>query len=136
MKSIQHPILLAFSIGVLALTSVRALGSPVGGSANDDTGSIPAPQVSTGVTPPVLVQTDEMRVPTDFALWVPDGSKFILDVDVDETGKAQNVTIIKTANPLLNDRVIQTVQQFRWNPATLDNQPIPYQVDLNFVVSH
>jgi hypothetical protein len=52
---------------------------------------------------------------------------------VDEKGNAHNVKVIKSANPELSARVVSEVQRTQFKPGTLDNKPVP--VDMELVVS-
>jgi TonB family protein len=53
---------------------------------------------------------------------------------VGEDGKTKNVEIIKSAYPELDGSVATAVRQFRFRPATLDNQPVATEMTLNLLV--
>ena len=57
-----------------------------------------------------------------------------LTLTVDEQGKAQNIQLVKSTNPVIGERVVDAVQKFRWRPATLDKQPVPLDLTLNVEV--
>ena len=102
--------------------------------ATDATASTLARPVSTGVTNAYLVHTTGIQLASDFAPAIPRDAEVVLKLTVDEQGKAQNVQVVKSANPSLNERVVEAVQQFRWRPATLDKQPVPLEMTLNVEV--
>jgi len=67
----------------------------------------------------------------------PYDTTFVLQLNIDKTGEAQDIRILKSSNPLLNDRVIEAFQQFRWQPATLKNKAVSFgDVTLSVVVQH
>jgi TonB family protein len=102
-------------------------------SASDSSASTPARRLSTGVTLPKIVYTTDVSVPADtFDQITPTEARVVLSLNVDEKGKAQNVQVVNSVNSKLDDHVVEAVRQFRWRPGTLDNQPIP--VDLNLIV--
>jgi TonB family protein len=61
-------------------------------------------------------------------------SEVVLTLTVDEQGKAQNIQLVKSTNPVIGERVVDAVQKFRWRPATLDKQPVPLDLTLNVEV--
>ncbi len=89
---------------------------------------------SSGLTSPRILRTANVHIAPDFAQAIPALSEVVLKLTVDEKGKAQEVRVIKSASPLLDDRVVQAVQQFRWRPAKLDKQAIPMDMTLNVEV--
>ncbi|MGD0801366.1 MAG: energy transducer TonB [Terracidiphilus sp.] len=103
-------------------------------TATDTTNSTPSSSISTGITPPVVIRTAPILVPPNFPGRIPDGAKFAVKVSLDENGKPQEIEVIKSASPLINDSVIHAVEKFQWNPATLDEQAIPISVDLDLRV--
>jgi TonB family protein len=104
--------------------------------AADASASTLARPVSTGVTSPYLLHTTNVHLPTDFAYALPSSAEVVLSLTVDEQGKAENIQVVKSVNPILDERVVEAVQQFRWKPATLDKQPTPLDLTLNVEVEH
>ena len=102
-------------------------------SANESSAPTPARRLSTGVTLPKIVYTTDVSMPSDsFDQITPTEAKVVLSLNVDAQGKAQNVQVVNSVNAKLDEHVIDAVRQFRWRPGTLDNQPVP--VDLNLIV--
>jgi len=90
-------------------------------------------RVSTGVVAPQLVYTTAVEFPGGaFDMTIPQDAKVVLSMNVDTKGHAQDIQVIKSVNPDLDQRVVNAVRGFRFRPATLDNQTIP--VDLNLTV--
>jgi TonB family protein len=90
-------------------------------------------QVSTGVVAPQLIHSAIVDLPDDSSgrLNTQD-TKVVLSLEVDARGKTQNIQVIKSVNPGLEERVVDAVRQFRYRPAKLDNQDIP--LDMNLTV--
>ena len=65
-----------------------------------------------------------------------EGKLQIAKLNVDENGNAQNVQVIKSPSPVLDAPVAAAVRQFRFRPATLDNQPVATDLTLTVVVAH
>ena len=57
----------------------------------------------------------------------------IVAFTVDENGNPQNVHLLKSVSPRVDERVMASVRQYRFEPATLDNQKIA--VDVNMQVN-
>jgi TonB family protein len=62
----------------------------------------------------------------------PNWNRIVVKVMVNENGLPQDAKIVSSLNPLLNQRVLQAVQQYRFQPAQLDQKAIPQQVNLAF----
>jgi TonB family protein len=92
--------------------------------------------ISTGVTAPKIVHSTDIQITPETARSIMPNAEVVLKVNLDEQGKAQDVQVIKSANPILDAPVISAVRQFRWSPATLDKQAIPVDLTLSVVVQH
>jgi TonB family protein len=60
-------------------------------------------------------------------------AKVVLSLNVDQKGNARNIRVVKSANPELNNRVVQAISQAHFNPATVNHQPVA--VDVNITVN-
>jgi TonB family protein len=90
-------------------------------------------RVSTGVTAPELIDPSDIHiVSSENDRVLPAGVSVVLAMNVDEQGNAHNLRVVKSVNSDLDARVIAAVSQSHFRPAKLDNQAIPY--DLNLVV--
>ena len=89
-------------------------------------------RISTGVVWPKLISVDAIHVSSDDFM----GSDLalahmIVAFTVDENGKPQNVHLLRKVNPIVDERVIDSVSQYRFEPATLDNQKIAVDVNMH-----
>lgn len=101
-----------------------------GKPADDATATTPV-QVSTGVNLPVLLGTPSLKLPASYpAEDIPAGYKIALTLTVDENGQPQNIQVANPYDAYLDGYVINAVRQFRFRPATLDNQSVPVDLDL------
>lgn len=60
----------------------------------------------------------------------------VLKLNVSETGKAENLRIVKSGDPALNGAVLEAVSNYRFRPATLDRQPVPVAMNLTVKVQN
>ena len=114
----------------LFLPAAAVASQPVK-DASASTGVAPA---SSGVTAPSLVHATDIIVSPDFAATIQDDSKVVLELNLDEQGKPEDIQVVKSVNPKLDADVVDAVRQFRWRPATLDKQPVATDLTLNVVV--
>ena len=56
-----------------------------------------------------------------------------LSLTINEKGQPENIQVTKSYSKFWDARVISTVRQFQFKPATVDNQPTP--VDMNLTVN-
>lgn len=121
----------------LAFTAVAAASTP----ANDATAPAPSTPasvrpISTGVIAPELVYSTRIAIPVSemSASITPVDAKVVLKLNVDQAGKASDIHVLKSVNQDVDERVVEAVRQFRWQPATLDYQTIPMEMNLVVVV--
>jgi TonB family protein len=100
-----------------------------------DDASAPTPiRVSTGVTEPVLLDSASLALPEGYSIdAIPNDAQVGLSLTVDEKGQPENIQVTKSYSSFWDARVIETVRQFRFKPATVSNQPV--SVDMNLVVN-
>jgi TonB family protein len=92
-------------------------------------------RISTGVAAPAIIDDASFRIPADALRQTGSGNaKVVLSLSVDEKGNAQNVHVLKSANPELDSRVIAAVLQSHFHPATLDHKAIAVDMDLTVSV--
>jgi len=90
-------------------------------------------RVSTGVKAPVVLDTAAISLPQGMLDTLPAGAQVALALTVDKYGVPQNIRVVKSLNQSLDASVVEAVRHFRFRPGTMDNQPIP--VDLNLTVT-
>ncbi|MGO8935002.1 MAG: energy transducer TonB [Terracidiphilus sp.] len=123
--------ILATSIMLSSLTLPAAAfaSTPV------DDATAPTPiRVSTGVTEPVLIDSADLEIPDGYSIdAIPSGAQVSLSLTINEKGQPENIQVTKSFSKFWDARVIETVREFRYKPATVDDQPTP--VDMNLVVN-
>jgi len=111
----------------LLFTAAAVASSP----ATDASASTGVRPVSTGVIPPQVIYSTDVELPNDGTVeQLPNDTEVVLHLNVDETGKAQDVQVVKSLYPKLAPHVVDAVRQFRFRPAKLDNQTIPVDMEL------
>jgi TonB family protein len=79
----------------------------------------------------------DASAPTDtFREKIPNDAELVLTLSVDEKGNPQNIQVVSPIDKFLDARVVDAVRQFRFTPATLDNQPIPIDMTMDVVLQH
>jgi len=91
--------------------------------------------VSTGLIQPEILSNTNIRIPADaLGVYVGSQGKVVLSLYVDDKGNAQSVRVVQSVNPIVDAYVVNGVLQSHFRPATLNNQPIGVQMNLNVVV--
>jgi TonB family protein len=98
----------------------------------DDTAPAQAIRVSTGVTVPELLSPK--TVAASVAEEAPNNKKVVLSLQVDTTGKAEKILIVKSAGSDVDSRVLEAVRGFRFRPGTVSNQAVPENMKITVVV--
>lgn len=97
----------------------------------------PTLRVSTGITPPKLLNSIDLAVPDSVNVpSVPSGTQVSLSYTVDEKGQPRNIQVVKGYNFFWNARVVSAVSQLHYRPATMDNQAIPMDINLTVTLAH
>jgi TonB family protein len=90
--------------------------------------------LSTGVVPAQVISTPRIELTPAAAETMPYLAEVVLKLNVDEKGLASNVQVLKSPTHYLDGPVADAVRQFRFRPATLDNQAVPTDMTLTVVV--
>lgn len=112
----------------LFLSAAALAASP----ATDASTPNPARPLSTGVKSARVLYSPSISIPA--AAVVPANAEFVLHLSVDESGKANDVQVVKSASTELDASVTKAVRQFRFRPATLDKQPVATDMTLTVLV--
>jgi TonB family protein len=114
----------------LALSAAAVASTP----ASDVTATTQVRPVSTGVKPAHVISSVNIQLPS-----TPDGSfvnraEVVVHLNVDASGKPQDLEVVKTPSFALNAPVLEAVRQFRFEPATVNNQIVSQPLTLTVVV--
>jgi TonB family protein len=91
-------------------------------------------RVSTGVKAPAILDTAQIALPQGTSLdTLPVDAQVGLALTVDQHGVPQNVRVVKSLSPSVDASVVEAVRHFRFRPGSMDNTPVP--VDLNLDVT-
>ena len=90
--------------------------------------------LSTGVVPAQVISTPRIELTPAAAESMPYQAEVVLKLNVDEKGLASNVQVLKSPTRYLDGPVADAVRQFRFRPATLDNQAISSDLTLTVVI--
>jgi TonB family protein len=92
-------------------------------------------RVSTGITHPKLIHLVNVSTDGDLTSTLPNFERIaVVDMIVDEDGKPSDLKISKSVGPTMDKNVLEAVSQFRFKPATLDNQPTSIPLVLEVVL--
>lgn len=109
------------------LFTAAANASPSGNDAPAST-----PRVSTGITPPVALNSLVLAgndFPNGRAL--PADTLVTVSFTVDESGHPRDIQLLKGADAYWNSQILSALENLRYRPATLDNQPVEMTVNMN-----
>ena len=122
-------------LAISTLLSSLALPAAAFASTPVDDATAPTPiRVSSGVTEPVLVNSAFLDIPSGYSIdAIPNDAQVSLSLTVNEKGQPENIQVTKSFSKFWDARVIETVREFHFKPATVDNQPTP--VDMNLVIN-
>jgi TonB family protein len=82
-----------------------------------------------GVTFPVAIHTSEAKF-TYYARENRISGVCIVELTVDAQGKPQNVHVIKSLDPGLDENAIKSVRKYRFKPAVYKDKPVPVLVNI------
>lgn len=123
----RHILAAAILLAPMSLTAAAAPST----SANDAPAPTQTRPVSTGVTSPRILYSPGIEIrASELTAGAPTVSQVVLKLTLDDKGKQQDVQVVKSLNPQVDARVVSAVRQFRFTPATLDRQAIPYSLNL------
>ena len=113
-------------------TAGSLLGPGATQPATDATTTPQLLRISTGVIGPKLISTHSLTVPAeDFPLHDAAMEHMIVNFTVDQNGVPQSIHLLKSVSQAVDSRVLDAVRQYRFAPATLDNQKVPVEVNLH-----
>jgi TonB family protein len=119
----------------LAVILASSLLIPVAANASDMGGSTPSIRVSTGVTAPSVINSGDFTVSADAMSGLSvDRPAVVLALKVNEKGMAEDVHVVHSVNARVDEQVLEAVRDFRFKPATLNQQPVPVDLHLTVVV--
>jgi TonB family protein len=91
-------------------------------------------RVSTGVVPPQLAKSVVLGAGQPRTHILAASRTVVLEMTVDEAGKPTNLHVVESADPILDEKVLAAVSQFRYKPGTLNGQPAAVPVKLKYVM--
>jgi hypothetical protein len=92
-------------------------------------------RVSTGVIHPKLIHSVNVSTDGDLTSTLANFQRIaVVDMIVDEDGKPSDLKINKSLGPIMDKNVLGAVSQFRFTPATLDNQPTAIPLELELIM--
>jgi TonB family protein len=108
-----------------------AMPAVAGASASSAIADTAMLRVSTGVLAPKVIHSSQIIYSAN-ELNPNLNNRVVVKVLVNENGVPVDARIISSANPQLNQRVIEAVQHYRFKPAQLDQQAIPQHINIAF----
>jgi periplasmic protein TonB len=88
--------------------------------------------VSTGVKSAHVISSVNVQLPSTQESTF-DRAAVVVHLNVDANGKPQDVEVVKSPSIALNSPVLEAVRQFRFEPATVNNQIVSQPVTLTVV---
>lgn len=120
------------SLAVILLSSMLV---PAAAHAAEPSASVPAIRVTTGVVPPVVLNSNDFTVSADAMSTVLTlRPSVVLALTVNEEGRTENVRLVKSVNPKVDEQILNAARDFRFRPGMLDDQPVPVDLQLTVLV--
>jgi TonB family protein len=113
------------------LFSAAALATP---PATDAVSASTARPLSTGIKPAQVLSSTDVTLSSFAQDAVSQSAEVVVKLNVDESGKAQDVEVVKSANHILDEPVAAAVRQFRFRPTLLDNKAVASDMTLTVYV--
>jgi TonB family protein len=121
------------SLTVILLSTLLAPAA-VHANASDMAASTPV-RVTTGVVAPTVLNSRDFTVTSDALSGVgAEKPAVVLALRVNEKGMAENVRVVRSVNFRVDQQVLTAAREFRFRPATLNEQPVPVDLHLTVVV--
>ena len=112
--------------------SRRALEPPPAAEITPPPAPVPAPAT---VVPPVVIRQDVPAWPQSFASHIsrPETGSLsgVLQIVVGKTGQVNTVTLMERIHPLYDALLVSAAKQWKYEPATVNGQPIEFVKRLN-----
>ena len=102
--------------------------------ATDEPASPSTRSQSTGVKPAHVLSTTNVQLTPAALETLPYNAEVVLKLSVDEKGQAKDIEIVKSPSHYLDGPVAEAVKQYRFRPASLDNQPVETPMTLTVVL--
>jgi TonB family protein len=118
------PVLQAALLKPVAFTDLKSTDN-----ASARTSSV---RVSTGVVAPELVHSVGLSVGQTRTHVLAANRTVVLELVVDAAGTPTGVHVVKSVDPILDEKAVIAVEQFRYKPGTLNGQPAAVPVRLEF----
>jgi TonB family protein len=115
------------------LFSAAALATP---PTTDAVAASTARPLSTGIKPAQVLSSTDITLSSFAEESAQQNAEVVLSLNVDESGKAKDVQVVKSANHLLDEPVAAAVRQFRFRPTMLDNKPVASDMTLTIFLQH
>jgi TonB family protein len=101
----------------------------------NNSASLTDARVSTGIIRPKLIHSVNVSTDGDLISTLANFERIaVVDMILDEDGKPSDLKINKSLGPIMDKNVLEAVSQFRFKPATLDNQPTAIPLELEVVL--
>jgi TonB family protein len=93
-------------------------------------------RVTTGVTPPRLIHSVDLAQSNFNIPQLNIDRTVVIDMTVDETGKPENLKVVRTADLITDQAVLSAVAQYRYEPGTVSGQKVAVPVTLEYNIKH
>jgi TonB family protein len=99
-------------------------------SNNNPAASNTSARISTGVVAPKLVH--QVSLPANSYRMTSAENTVVIRMVVDEKGTPTQLQVERSADPILDQEVLQAVSQFHYRPGTLNGEPVAVPVKLEY----
>ena len=122
------------STPVLQSSLVQPVAMAAIKSADSATATASSVRVST-YTPPKRIHSVDVDLERGlFRQTLYGDSTVVIEMIVDQTGKPENLSVLKSAGQITDSVVLAAISQYRYSPATLNGQAIPAPVKVEYTI--
>jgi len=92
-------------------------------------------RISTGVVAPKLIHSIDVPLDNYSSMSYSGPRHVVVGMIVGKDGVPSNLHIVESAGPLIDKNVLAAVEQYRFSPGTVSNQPteIPLNLEITLV---
>ena len=124
-------------VASLLLSSLSFPAAAIARTPVDDATAPTPSRVSTGVVFPLILDSASISLPAGFNVGdIPTDAQVGLLLTVDEHGNPQNIKVVKSLTPFWDARVVEAVRKFHYRAGSVDNQPVPVDLNLTVNIAH
>jgi TonB family protein len=124
------------STPVLQSALLQPVSFPASRATENGSANAPSMRISTGVVAPKLIHQADLALFAHATTMIAGDHTVVVQMTVDQAGKPTDLHIAQSINPAVDQQVLATVSQFRYQPGTLNGQPTAFPIKLHYTIQN